>query len=332
MRQLFALSLLFASATAQAAIVPPPVIDMHLHAYEVGETAGAPSCPGSRRSYYPPIDPRKALDFSKLIACTNPFRASASDDALMRDSIAMLKKYNVRHAVASGDLPDVTKWRSAAPDRIVPAIAFADEFNKYSVDDFRRFYAAGSFSVFAEVENEYLGVAPNDPRWEPYFAMAEELDIPVGIHMGEGPVNGGHFPGYEAYRVRFTSPLLLEDVLARHPKLRIYAMHYGSPMVEQTIAMLFTYPNLYVDVACNDWLMPRAQFYGQLKQMVDAGFEKRIMFGSDQMYWPQAIGEAIHSIEAAPFLSKSQKRDILYNNAARFLRLSDAQIKADNRR
>ena len=39
-------------------------------------------------------------------------------------------------------------------------------------------------------------------------------------------------------------------------------MHYGSPMVEHTIAMMFTYPNLYVDVACNDWLMPRAQFYG----------------------------------------------------------------------
>jgi hypothetical protein len=31
-------------------------------------------------------------------------------------------------------------------------------------------------------------------------------------------------------------------------------------------------------------------------------------------------------IEAAPFLSEQQKRDILYNNAARFLRLSDAEI------
>jgi len=87
-----------------------------------------------------------------------------------------------------------------------------------------------------------------------------------------------------------------------------------------------------VDVACNDWLMPRAQFYSQLKQLVDAGFEKRIMFGSDQMWWPDAIPEAIRSIQHAPFLSASQKRDILYNNAARFLRLSPAQIKADNAR
>jgi predicted TIM-barrel fold metal-dependent hydrolase len=330
MRPLLGFALAFSAVAAVGNSLPPPVIDMHLHAFKVGDTAGAGSCPGSRRSYYPPLDPRAPFDPSKLRACAEPFHAPATDETLMRASIAMLRKYNVRHAVTSGDLADVTRWRAAAPDRIIPAIAFADDVNEFSADEFKRLYRAGSFSVFAEVSSEYLGVAPNDLRWEPYFAMAEEMDIPVGIHMGEGPVNGARFAGYENYRVRFTNPLLLEDVLVRHPKLRIYAMHYGSPMVDQTIAMMFTYPNLYVDVACNDWLMPRAQFYAQLKQLVDAGFEKRIMFGSDQMWWPQAIGESIRSIEDVPFLSKAQKQDILYNNAARFLRLSRAQIKADN--
>jgi predicted TIM-barrel fold metal-dependent hydrolase len=326
-------AVLLASTAALATPLPPPVIDMHLHAYKVGDTAGAPSCPGSRRPYYRPLDPRAPFEPSKLIACADSIHASATDDALMRDSIAMLRKYNVRHAITSGVLSDVSKWQAAMPERIIPAIAFADtDTSTLPVEEYRRLYRSGAFAVFAEIENEYLGVAPDDPRWEPYFALAEELDIPVGIHMGEGPVNGAHFPGYEAYRVRFGNPLLLEDVLLRHPKLRIYAMHYGSPMVEQMIAMLFTYPNLYVDIAGNDWLMPRAQFYSQLKQLVDAGFEKRIMFGSDQMWWPDAIPEAIRSIQHAPFLSASQKRDILYNNAARFLRLSPAQIKADNAR
>lgn len=331
MRLLFSIAFLVTAGAACGKPLPPPVIDMHLHAYRVGDLAGVPSCPGSERSYYLPIDPSKALDFSKLIACANPFHTPVNDKALMLDSIAMLHKYNIRHAVTSGVLADVAKWQAAAPERIIPAISFADtDTSTLPVEEYRKLHDNGAFEVFAEVENEYLGIPPNDPRWEPYFAMAEELDIPVGIHMGEGPINGAHFHGYEAYRVGFTSPLLLEEVLVRHPKLRIYAMHYGSPMVEQTIAMMFTYPNLYVDVACNDWSMPRAQFYSQLKQMVDAGFEKRIMFGSDQMWWPQAIGESIRSIEHAPFLSQSQKRDILYNNAARFLRLSAAQIKADH--
>ena len=328
MQQLFLLGLILASTTARAEPLPSPVIDMHVHAYRVDFAKGAKVCPGSQTTYYPAIDPRTPFDPANITACPKPFLAPMSDDALMRDSIAMMRKYNIRHAVTAGELPEVSKWRAVAPDRIIPALGFGNPEGP-SVEEFRRLYEAKAFAVFAEVSTEYHGMDASDARWEPYFALAEELDIPVGIHMGEGPPAGARFPGYESYRVRLTSPLQLEEVLIRHPKLRIYAMHYGSPMVEQTIAMLFTYPNLYVDVACNDWSNPRAQFYAQLKQMVDAGFEKRIMFGSDQMIWPQAIGEAIRSIEGAPFLSKSQKRDILYNNAARFLRLSDAEMKAD---
>jgi predicted TIM-barrel fold metal-dependent hydrolase len=59
---------------------------------------------------------------------------------------------------------------------------------------------------------------------------------------------------------------------------------------------------------------------------VDAGFGDRIMFGTDQGIWPDLIEVSIRAIEDAPFLSEAQKRDILYNNAARFLRLSPAEI------
>jgi hypothetical protein len=40
------------------------------------------------------------------------------------------------------------------------------------------------------------------------------------------------------------------------------------------------------------------------------------------MIWPETLGVAIEAIESATFLSAEQKRDILYNNAARFLRLT----------
>jgi predicted TIM-barrel fold metal-dependent hydrolase len=50
------------------------------------------------------------------------------------------------------------------------------------------------------------------------------------------------------------------------------------------------------------------------------------MFGSDQMVWPGVIERSIAVIEEAPFLTESQKRDIFYNNAARFLRLSVEEI------
>ncbi len=50
------------------------------------------------------------------------------------------------------------------------------------------------------------------------------------------------------------------------------------------------------------------------------------MFGSDQMMWPEVIDIAIETIEAADFLTEEEKRDIFYNNAARFLRLSEEEI------
>ncbi len=128
------------------------------------------------------------------------------------------------------------------------------------------------------------------------------------------------------YRVRLDSPLQLEEVLIRHPKLRIYVMHYGSPLVDEMIALMYSHPQVYVDIAQNNWGFPREHFYSQLKRLVDAGFEERIMWGSDQMVWAQTIKVAIDTIEKAPFLTEKQKRGIFYNNAARFLRFSKEEI------
>ena len=57
-----------------------------------------------------------------------------------------------------------------------------------------------------------------------------------------------------------------------------------------------------------------------------AGFVKRLMFGSDQMVWPEGIGMAIEGIESAEFLTDEQRRDIFFNNAVRFLRLDEKQF------
>ncbi len=45
------------------------------------------------------------------------------------------------------------------------------------------------------------------------------------------------------------------------------------------------------------------------------------MFGTDQMNWPKLMATSISVIQNADYLTPQQKRDILYNNAARFLRI-----------
>ena len=56
-------------------------------------------------------------------------------------------------------------------------------------------------------------------------------------------------------------------------------------------------------------------------------FEDRVMFGTDQLIWPKLMAYSISIIENAECLTPEQKRDVLYNNAARFLRLDAAQHK-----
>jgi len=125
--------------------------------------------------------------------------------------------------------------------------------------------------------------------------------------------------------VRFGNPLRLEPVLEKYPDLRLYLMHAGWPFLEETVSMLRQYPNLYVDISFIDWQMPRRLFYDYLEGLILYGFEKRIMFGTDQN-WPDAIAVAVQGIEEAPFLSASQRRNIFFSNAVRFFRFREDQF------
>ena len=303
---------------------PQPIIDMNLKAHSLSQYGGGmPNCANNQEILYPGADPREPMTFARLKSCPSPIPPAANDESLMRESLATLERHNI-FAVTTGPFAQVRAWRAAAPDRIIPAHAFGDPGSP-GVDEYRRLFANRELALFAEVSPQYEGVTLDDPRWEPYFALAEELDVPVGVHLGEGPPGGPYWtaPGY---RARLTNPLQLEEVLVRHPRLRLYVIHYGSPLLDEMIAVLFSHPQVYVDISGNDWAQPRPHFYGQLRRLVDAGFIKRIMWGSDQMVWPRAIDVAIETLESASFLSAEQKRDIFYNNAARFLRLSEEQI------
>jgi len=94
------------------------------------------------------------------------------------------------------------------------------------------------------------------------------------------------------------------------------------------IATLYAHPQLYVDLGLISYAIPEKEFYFYLERLINAGFGKRIMFGSDNMVWPETIKFSIDRIKNAKFLTEEQKRDILFNNATRFLRMTPEQIKA----
>jgi len=103
-------------------------------------------------------------------------------------------------------------------------------------------------------------------------------------------------------------------------------------MLDDLLALMWTHPQVYTGVGVISWGLPPAEFHRYLRTIVEAGFGERVMFGSDQMVWPGALEFAIDNIESAEYLTDSQKRNILYNNAARFLRLSEEEIAAHHGR
>lgn len=129
--------------------------------------------------------------------------------------------------------------------------------------------------------------------------------------------------GIRAYNA---NPLQIEDVLISHPDVKVYIMHGGWPYIEDMKALMYAHPQVYVDVAVINWILPLKEFHSYLIELIQAGFGDRIMFGSDQMVWPETIDIGIDAVNTAPFLTMEQKEDIFYNNAARFLELSEEEI------
>lgn len=316
------------AAQASAPPAPAPIIDMHFHAMGA-DTLGPP---GSKicapYGPWPVRDPSRPVEdylgrFNIAPGCARSFTSPVTDQALLGANVAKLRQRNII-AVASGSAAHVQALQNGAPERVIPAIEFGANALP-NIDELRALHAAGRLKVIGELTFQYAGIAPDDPRIEPYYTLAEELDVPIAIHIGPGPPGVSYFGG-PGYRMRHSDPLALEEVLMRHPKMRLYVMHAGWPMADAMIALLYAHPQVYVDTAVIDYAFPRAEFHAYLKRLVDAGFADRIMFGSDQMVWPDAVDAAIEGIETASFLSPAQKRDIFYDNAARFLRLTPEEM------
>ena len=315
-----------------------PIIDMHLHARRAAYAGPDPPPMCTPFAVMPRWDQRRppgqGFEFS-VPPCDAPVPAATSDDEVMRDTIAVMERRNIIGMV-SGEPELMAVWRAAAPERIIAGLDFRlpgtpgqRHVAPRSIEEIRALHARGAVRVLGEIMAQYEGIRVDDPRLEPVWAMAEELDLPVAVHMGPGepadPYSGN------GYRAELGNPLHLEPVLVRHPRLRLYIMHAGYPMADALRALMFSHPQVYVDVGSIVYTEPRPAFYRFLQEVVEAGYGDRIMFGSDQMIWPGIIEPAILAIEQAPFLTPAQKRDILYNNAARFLRLSEEEIARHHR-
>lgn len=294
-----------------------PVIDMHLHAG-----------PGSEESTYYTIR-----------------EGETPDEARLRTLLADMDAHKVVYGIIGGPPEHVERFRQAAPVPLIGSVILpcinGHSPNFYGcyenggdwpdLDWLRAEIEAGRVGGLGELYNVYAGVSPRDPRMQPYLDLAAQHDLIVAVHAERGPPPeseiraAGCCPDFDG---ELGDPALWEDALARHPDLRLILYHTLRPeFVESAIALMDKYPNVVAETSPMT-LVPMPFVHVALRRYVEAGHIDRIVFGSDYL---GAIGGSLAVIETADFLSDAQKRAILYNNAARFLRLSEGEIARHHR-
>ncbi len=194
----------------------PPIFDVHLHALPANAQGPPPlplCAPLAELPHWDPAQPYGAAmaEMFSEAACDSPIVSPTTDQELLERTVATMERRNV-YGVLSGSKDRVTTWTERAPGRFTRGLGFRIGLGEPSVEELRRMVESGDVEVLAEVTNQYAGILPEDERMAPYWALAERLDLPVGIHIGPGPP-GAKYLGNPAYRAAFHSALTLEPVL-----------------------------------------------------------------------------------------------------------------------
>lgn len=278
------------------------IIDMHVHSYtdkDFGEREPASDYYGNKGSKN--AEEHRAATF------------------------AVLKKWNVVKAMVSGNPESVENWVAKdSSHRVIKGILmFASTDHGMDSVKLEQMIKEKKIEVFGEIAPYYGGTTLSDSCWQPYLRVCEKYDIPVAVHTGGGDP-GGTYSWSPKARLKLGDPYLIEDVLVKYPKLRIYLMHAGAEeWHEHALRLMAYYPQLYTDIAVMLWVEPNTQrtIKDFLRNAKEAGYLNRVMFGSDQMIWPYAIEKSIRFLNSLTFLTKQDKEDIFFNNAAQFLRI-----------
>lgn len=167
-------------------------------------------------------------------------------------------------------------------------------------------------NYLGEIINQYYGMSPSDTLLYPYFELAQQYGLPVGIHTGgAGPDHGSPL-----FNMEMGNPRLLENLIHQFPDLKIWIMHSGDMEYRACADLMKKHPTLYTDISVisNPEIVPTERFSQTIRYFIELGLEDRILFGSDN----GPISKIISNIESLDFLSPEQKKKIYYENAERF--------------
>ena len=89
---------------------------------------------------------------------------------------------------------------------------------------------------------------PNDTRHYPLYDALQELRVPALFHTGQSGIGAG-LPGGRGIKLRYSAPMLLDDVAADFPHLMIVLAHPSVPWQDEAISIATHKANVYIDLS-----------------------------------------------------------------------------------
>ncbi len=231
-------------------------------------------------------------------------------------------------------------WCDTHPDRFVGLTSVALQYPDLAAEQLD--HAVNELGLRgASIGGHVDGEQPTTAKYDPFWAKAEELDVPIFMHPNnalniarEGTLAGradlGNIIGNPLETTVFLSHMIFDGVLDRFPGLKICAAH-GGGYIPSYVGRTEVACAVRNNADCANQKNPSEYLRDQilvdsivfaeegLRHLVAEVGVSQVVYGSDQPYnWPDTIGV----ITDSPSLSNADKEAILGGNLIRLLRIN----------
>ncbi|MFD9888504.1 amidohydrolase family protein [Amycolatopsis sp. NPDC059027] len=232
-----------------------------------------------------------------------------------RRMAAVVFTVDAEHATGHPRIANEEVARSCAehPDVLIPFASVDPWKGKAGAREARRLVTEHGVRGF-KFHPSIQGFAPNDPVAYPLYEVIEELGVPALFHSGQTGIGAG-VPGGGGIRLKYSNPMLVDDVAVDFPELRIILAHPSFPWQDEALAVATHKPYVHIDLS--GW-SPK-YFPPQLVRYANSLLQDKVLFGSD---YPVLTPDRWLADFAELDIKPEVRPKILKTNAARLLGLT----------
>jgi predicted TIM-barrel fold metal-dependent hydrolase len=207
---------------------------------------------------------------------------------------------------------EVAENCAAHPDVLIPFASIDPHRGRAGVREARRLVEEHGVRGF-KFHPSIQAFSPDDRMAYPLYEAIEELGVPALFHTGQTGIGAG-VPGGGGIRLKYSNPMLVDDVAVDFPELRIILAHPSFPWQDEALAVATHKPYVYIDLS--GW-SPK-YFPPQLVRYANSLLKDKVLFGSDYpVITPDRWLADFEKLDIKPEV----RPKILKDNAARLLGL-----------